>query len=60
MLAAAEHSLAGACDGVESWAIALTDGVASLSGQGTEESPVPLHTSQPPVIKLVFQGQGCS
>lgn len=46
--------------GVEGWAIALTDGMARLSGQGTEESPVSLHTSQLPEVKLVFQGQGCS
>ena len=60
MLAAAEHSHTGARAGVESWAITLTDGVVRPSGQGTEESPVSLHTSQLPVLKLVFQGQGCS
>lgn len=60
MLAAVEHSHAGAPDGVEGWAIALTDGTTRPSGQCTEESPVSLHTSQLPVISLVFQGQGCS
>lgn len=54
-----EHSHAGARASVEGWAIALTDAVARPSGQGPESSPVSLHTSQPPVIKLVFQGQGC-